>query len=294
MLFSVVICTYNRADLVGQAIESGLGQRFEDFELIVVDDGSADHTSEVLAGYEHDPRFRAIRRDNGGLSAARNTGLAAARGRFVAFFDDDDAVDPEWLAGLAAGIDESTGFTACTCTLVDEERTTSFDLPSRPHAIYDDIRGVFMAGTFAVDRSILDEVGGYAEDIRVSHQSELLLRALPVLKARNLTAALIEKPLITIERRSAENRPLSQPADLLDGAEYLIENHGELLSTRPAALANYFAIAGVSAAQLGDQRRARRHLRRAATTYRSPRHLARFLLSLVPPLARRTWQLPAA
>ena len=159
---------------------------------------------------------------------------------------------------------------------------------------YDDVHGVFMAGTFAIDRSVLTEVGGYAEDIRVSHQSELLLRALPVVKARGMSTCLIDRPLITIERREAVDRPLSQPADLLDGAEYLIENHGELLSTRPHALANYFAIAGVSAAQMGDQRKARHHLRRAAFTYpRNLRHLGRFALSLVPPLARRTWQLPA-
>ncbi len=294
MMFSVVICTYNRAEIVPVAIESALAQTFTDFELIVVNDGSADDTAEVIARYAaDDDRVRAVNRVNGGLSAARNTGLAEATGRFVAFFDDDDVVDPDWLAGLAEGTDERTGFTACTCTIVNEERTSSSVLPARPHALYDDIWGVFMAGTFAVDRAVLVEIGGYAEEIRVSHQSELLLRALPVIVDRGMTTNLTDRPLITIERRDAADRPLSQPADLLDGAEYLIEHHGPVLAQRPHALANYHAIAGVSAAQLGHHGQARRHLRRAATTYpRNPRHVARFALSLVPPLARRTWQVP--
>jgi glycosyltransferase involved in cell wall biosynthesis len=290
MMFSVVICTFNRADVVGSAIDSALAQTYDDFELIVVDDGSTDRTGDVLDGYQTDPRFRAIRRPNGGLSAARNTGLDAATGRFVAFFDDDDVVDPDWLAGLAKGVDDSTGFTSCTCTLVSPDRAETIDLHARGHVIYDDIKGVFLAGTFALDRSILDEIGGYADEIRVSHQSELLLRALPAVRARDMGTAFIDRPLITIERREASDRPLSQPADLFDGAEYLIEHHGELLATKPHALANYHAIAGVSAAQLGDLRSARRHLLRAALTYpRKVQHITRFATSLVPPLARRTW-----
>jgi glycosyltransferase involved in cell wall biosynthesis len=293
MMFSVVLCTYNRAASVATAVKAVLAQSWDDFELIVVDDGSTDHTGDVLAGFD-DRRLRLVRRPNGGLSAARNTGIAEARGRFVAMVDDDDIVSPAWLAGLAAGVNDATGFTACTCTLVSPDRTRSVEVPSRPHGIFTEIRGVFMAGTFALDRSVLVDTGGYAEQIRVSHQTELLLRALPLMRERGMTAVLIDEPLIDIERRQAGDRPLSQPADLRHGAEYLIEHHRPLLATRPRALANYYAIAGASAAQLGDHGRARRHLLLAARTYpRDPKHLVRAVVSMVPPLARRTWRRPA-
>jgi glycosyltransferase involved in cell wall biosynthesis len=293
MLFSVVICTYNRADQVHIAVDTVLAQTLDDFELVVVNDGSADHTAEVLAAYD-DPHLKVIHRPNGGLSAARNTGINQAQGRFVAFLDDDDEVSPRWLEGLAAGIDDTTGFTACTWNIAYQDPPATFEVAARAHVLFPDIRGGFASGCFAIEHSILDEIGGYAEEIRVSHQSELLLRALTVLKDRGMTAALIEEPLVTIERRRPENRPLSQPAELLHGAEYLIAHHRNRLADRPAALANYFAIAGVSAAQLGDFRTARRHLGRAALMCpRRPKHLARFAVSLITPLARHTWRLPS-
>lgn len=291
VMFSVVICTYNRSHVVPRAIDSVLAQDWTDLELLVVDDGSADDTPQVLAGYD-DPRMRVIRRSNGGLSAARNTGILEAQGRFVAFLDDDDWVDRRWLSAFRSVIGERTGVVSCGLVLYDVTSGRSHEVGLRQHSIYPEFRGRFMAGTFAVERGLLLEVGGYAEDIRVSHQSELLLRVLPVLRHRGLEAAVVDEALLTVERREAADRPLSQPADLLDGAEYLIRHHGDALATAPHALANYHAIAGVSAAKIGDWRRSRRHLRRAVLVHRRDRrHTLRYLTSLCPPAARRIWHI---
>jgi glycosyltransferase involved in cell wall biosynthesis len=94
---SVIIPTYNRAALVKEAVASVLAQTWREFELIVVDDGSTDDTSEALAPYAS--RLRLWRRESrGGVSAARNTGIAAARGDWLAFLDSDDLWLPEKLA----------------------------------------------------------------------------------------------------------------------------------------------------------------------------------------------------
>lgn len=85
---SVVIPTYNRADLVPLAVESALGQTFVDLEVIVIDDGSTDNTAEVLRGFGQ--RLRLITRSNDGLASARNRGIMEAAGQFVAFLDSDD------------------------------------------------------------------------------------------------------------------------------------------------------------------------------------------------------------
>ena len=94
--FSVVIPTYNRAPLLPRALRSVLGQTFEDFELLVVDDASTDDTTAVVAAHQ-DRRISYLRlQENGGVANARNAGIAAARGTFVCFLDDDDEYLPEF------------------------------------------------------------------------------------------------------------------------------------------------------------------------------------------------------
>jgi glycosyltransferase involved in cell wall biosynthesis len=93
---SVIIPTYNRAAMLGDALESVLAQTYQDFEVIVVDDGSTDHTSRVVDRYHR--RVRYIRQENQGHAAAKNTGIATAGGRYIAFLDDDDVWLPRKLA----------------------------------------------------------------------------------------------------------------------------------------------------------------------------------------------------
>jgi glycosyltransferase involved in cell wall biosynthesis len=94
-LVSVIIPTYNRAELVSRAIESALAQTYANIEVIVVDDGSTDGTEQILSRrYGHEPRVIYLRQENKGVSAARNVGLRAARGDYVALLDSDDVWKP--------------------------------------------------------------------------------------------------------------------------------------------------------------------------------------------------------
>ncbi len=94
--FSIVIPSYNRANVIAKTIESCLEQSFGDFELLIIDDGSTDSTQAVVEAID-DPRIRYLWRINGGPAAARNSGIAAARGRYIAFLDSDDRFLPEKL-----------------------------------------------------------------------------------------------------------------------------------------------------------------------------------------------------
>jgi glycosyltransferase involved in cell wall biosynthesis len=93
---SVIIPTYNHAHFLPQAVQSVFEQTCQDFEIIVVDDGSTDNTRQVAQNYA-DRRFRYIYQENRGLAASRNTGLNAARGKYVAFLDADDIFLPRKL-----------------------------------------------------------------------------------------------------------------------------------------------------------------------------------------------------
>ena len=90
---SVIIPTYNRANLIGRSIQSVLGQTYRDFEVIIIDDNSTDNTGEVVRSFR-DPRIIYIKlSSNSGVSAARNQGIQMAKGTYIAFQDSDD----EWF-----------------------------------------------------------------------------------------------------------------------------------------------------------------------------------------------------
>ncbi|MES0446417.1 MAG: glycosyltransferase, partial [Desulfobacterales bacterium] len=95
-LVSVIIPTYNRGWIINEAIDSVLAQDYLNFELIVVDDGSTDNTHDILNSYQNN--FLVLRQNNNGVSAARNRGLAAASGHFIAFLDSDDTWLPQKLS----------------------------------------------------------------------------------------------------------------------------------------------------------------------------------------------------
>lgn len=90
-LVSVIIPTYNRARFCKAAVESVLSQTYENVEVIIVDDGSTDNTEKIISGLNR--RLKYIRQSNAGVSTARNTGLQAATGEYIAFLDSDDV----WL-----------------------------------------------------------------------------------------------------------------------------------------------------------------------------------------------------
>jgi glycosyltransferase involved in cell wall biosynthesis len=114
---SVVVPLYNKARYVGRALDSIAKQTFEDFEVIVVDDGSTDTGSTFAASYP-DPRFRLIGQPRQGPGAARNRGLSLATGEFVAFLDADDEWLPDYLEQAVRQLTD--GGTACVCGYFDE------------------------------------------------------------------------------------------------------------------------------------------------------------------------------
>jgi len=118
-IISVIAAVHNVADYVGEMIDSLRAQSFAAFEVVIVDDGSTDGSEDLVRTLSaSDPRFRVIRQKNAGLSAARNTGLDAARGEFVAFIDGDDAYAPDFLRALHQIIEQDqTDWAACAVML---------------------------------------------------------------------------------------------------------------------------------------------------------------------------------
>ncbi|MDS0277673.1 glycosyltransferase [Halomicroarcula sp. S1AR25-4] len=205
---SVVIPAYERGHLVGRAIDSALVQTVEDLEVVVVDDGSTDDTRAVVEGYDDRVRYLA-HETNRGVSAARNTGVEAARGQYVAFLDSDD----EWLPRklerqLAAVESRGEGWVGAYCDL----RTAGLSPLGRLAAVVSDrlfrssapreggrelatsllAMQVFMGpgSTLVVERAVLEAAGGFDESLSIYEDWDLVLR---VLAAGNL--AYVDEPL---------------------------------------------------------------------------------------------------
>lgn len=102
-IVSVVIPLYNAQDVIRDTIESVFGQTYHDYEIVVIDDGSTDGSWDVLRAYAD--RLRYIQQPNGGVAQARNRGIVASRGRYIALLDHDDLWDPEKLAKQVAVLD---------------------------------------------------------------------------------------------------------------------------------------------------------------------------------------------
>jgi CDP-glycerol glycerophosphotransferase len=105
---SVVVPIYNVERYLEACLESIAGQTFDDLEVVMVDDGSTDGSAAIAEAFAaRDPRFKLVSRPNGGLSAARNTGIAAATGEFLAFVDSDDMLMPRAYELLLGSLEQT-------------------------------------------------------------------------------------------------------------------------------------------------------------------------------------------
>jgi O-antigen biosynthesis protein len=167
---SVVVCTYNGGRTIRECLE-GLGKlNYPDYEVIVVNDGSTDRTASIASEFS----CRLISTENRGLSAARNTGMVAAKGEIVAYIDDDASPDPDWLNYLAITF-RSTGCAAAggpNLPFPGEGQVANCvaTLPGRPtHVLLTDTEAEHVAGcNMAFRKDCLQSLGGFDKQFRAA------------------------------------------------------------------------------------------------------------------------------
>jgi len=186
-LVSVVIPVHDRASVVPVALRSVMAQTFGDLEIIVVDDGSSDDVAAALGDVGGDggalPIKLVAHARNRGAAAARNTGVRAARGRFIAFLDSDDAWMPEKLARQLAIMDRADGATrACCVSYVVARDTGAPDIRVRlaPRRDWYEqmLLGCYVGPgtTLLVERACFEEIGDFDEDMRRLEDWDWMLR----------------------------------------------------------------------------------------------------------------------
>jgi glycosyltransferase involved in cell wall biosynthesis len=209
---SVVIPTYNRADLIGQTLDSVFGQTRRADQVVVVDDGSEDDTRRVLEEWEPRILYRRIR--HAGASAARNAGLEIARGAYVAFLDSDDLWETRFLERMVAVLDSApaAGFAYCDYATFDGRGIVRRAyLPPR-HKLRGSLftrlleTDFLSTGTLLIRRECLEHTGGFDPSLEITHDWDLWLRL-----AHAYDAEYVDEPLVHIRTDSAgltRNTPL--------------------------------------------------------------------------------------
>jgi glycosyltransferase involved in cell wall biosynthesis len=247
-LISVVIPTYNRSNIIMAAIESVLAQTYPVFEIIIVDDGSSDGTGNMLQRLINQrsgcgkpaQEIRYFYQSNQGQSAARNKGIAEARGEWIAFMDSDDpwsAEKLEWQVRAITQFKNDCGACLTDAKLSDNLglNTTAFRTTEthceQPVGIFSDATsclaktfGSCWVQTLVVRTDLVKRAGGFDRDLHFSEDQDFLFRLSLVTKY-----CYVNMPLVSIDRTNsitdpnAISRRWDDPQFRLQGKQYMYE-----------------------------------------------------------------------
>lgn len=262
---SVVLPTYNRAHTIRRAVDSALGQTYRDFEILVIDDGSADDTASLLRPYAERASIRYLTQPHTNAAAARNRGVRESRGAYIAFLDSDDEWLPDKLLKQVAVLeaaDRGVGIVYCDMLRVAARgRVRSFAAPHvrrgetfRPGTYDYQFVGVGIQSTL-FRRQCFTPSRQFDERLFALCDLELFLRM-----AETFEFYRLEEPLV---RYYAGPGMSTNPKANANAREYMLAKYRDRFVERPRHLAYQYA--KISAARFvdGDATSAREYARKA-------------------------------
>ncbi len=264
---SAIITTWNRSQQLRRALESVLDQTHDDFELLILDNGSTDNTEEMIREY-HDPRIRYIRHNPCNIAAARNIGIHESKGIYLAFLDDDD----EWLShklvqqcavfdGDHRGV---IGLVYGGYRHINEHTKKIFEIiyPKRRGNVYDyavkhrdTLTG--SASNPLLRKDAVIQVGRYDETIKTGEDYEMFLRL-----AKKYEFQIVENPVVNIYVHNGY-RLSYQLKDYLHTELTVYKKHHETIAKDKKTHVYYLQVIAGKCLRLGLQKEARIYLRRA-------------------------------
>lgn len=237
-LVSVVIPSYNRGYCIEQAVRSALDQTFGDMEVLVVDDASKDDTRQRVLAIP-DPRIRYLAHEsNRGGAAARNSGIAAAAGEFVAFLDSDDRWAPGKLQSQVSalqrlGPQRTVSFTWLSC-VDDADREIGRVHPDIEGEWASEILVCNFIGTFSnvvASRSLLLQVGALDEELRSCQDWDLFIRL-----SRHTSLHCLREYAVKYRKSvSDKNRISTNSRSVVQGHDRILQKHAAAYAGLPAA-----------------------------------------------------------
>lgn len=268
---SVIIPTYNRAHVLGRAVRSVLNQTYQDFELIVVDDGSSDGTSEAVRAFA-DPPIRYLRHErNRGAAAARNSGIEAARGEYVAFLDSDDEWLPEKLKKQMkafANLSSRVGMVYTDLWKIGDDGVRRYWHASRimpeDRLVYDHLLGDRLTGismpSVVIRRACFAKAGMFDEEFPRLIDRDLFMRLSKHFHFYHLPEALVNY-------YETGRRISSDPELLIAARRLILEKYYDDIKKNRRSLAQHQYLIGNLLCKNGQIEQGRVYLLRAVRSY---------------------------
>lgn len=246
-MISIITPTYNRALLLPRMIKSVRAQSYDDWELLIMDDGSEDNTKEVVRSFEDD-RIKFFAGKNSGAADKRNRGVKEAQGDFIVFLDSDDEVKPNWLAAFVDKIKEDNSEIVC-CGLEKRDHSGKFVeeiLPRDLGPFFRNIKANYLAGTILMKKEFFLNIGGYDTELRAGQHTDLVIRLSQMIFQKNIKLSNIFKALVIIHLHSGERIRHNYEAIYLGSSRTLVK-YKELFKKHPDKHFDYLSVAGVNA-----------------------------------------------
>jgi glycosyltransferase involved in cell wall biosynthesis len=268
-IVSVIIPTYNCAHLIKRAVESVLSQSFQDFELIIVDDGSKDNTMKIVKELiSRDNRIEYIRlnKNSGGAAKPKNTGISNSKGKYIAILDSDDEWYPTKIEKQINIFKKrksvNLGFVSCFARHIYEEDGVSFlyKIPRHKNILRHILARDYMGSGSGMlyMREVFDKVGGFDENLQSGQDSEMRIRL-----SQYYDFDIVEEELFAYHLRKESISNVLDIGKRMEDINYIIRKWNDLYKLYPQAHSDRLRFNGTSYMIAGKTKEARRLFFRA-------------------------------
>ncbi len=295
---SVIIVTYNRPQLLPLAIKSVLGQTYQDFEILIIDNGIEQPAKKILAGLD-DSRIKYLPQiENTDCSGGKNIGIKYAIGEFVAFLDDDDIWLPEKLELQVKALEQATsevGFCFTAITEVRDEGEIHSQIPEGEDDYFEyalrRFNG-FLSSTLVIKKNVFDGVGLLDESFPSHTDIDLIIRITKKYKGIAINKPLIKMHLLSGHKQMGNNfgKKGSQYGRKITGRLMLLEKYKKDFEKRPLILSKHLMLLAKFYRNDGQYKEARKMFLKTFRTYFRPIALAHYLSLLLNGLGYRTFR----
>lgn len=233
--FTIIIPVYNGTCTITKAIQSVVRQYINNWELIIVDDGSNENIKNIISDYLKDDRVKYYFKNHKGVSSARNYGISLALGQYIIFLDDDDYFHEGLLKEICAVNYMNYDLISWSAQKLVDGKVIHWK-PEKLGRLYRHKKISFLAGSVCYNKELFKKTGGFDENLKYGENYELGLR---ICQIKNLRIFIIDFELVTIVINSFErtsNSALNQANSYL----YQLKKHKSLLKKFPKDLSKFY------------------------------------------------------